>query len=103
MRFLLKSLLFIFILVIVFHCFQTENLFTNRKPTMLKSRIGLDKSHLEKLKFFREIAHIREKLKNDELMEKEKAKEELLKVNKERILPLTRGNNFMRDFYSGRY
>ena len=47
------------------------------------------------------MAQIEEKLRNDELVKKEK--EELLKLINERIWPLTRGNSFMRDFYSGRY
>ncbi len=96
MRSLVKALLFIFVLVKV-HCLESENLFVNRKLTMLRSKIGLDESRL------REIAHIEEKQRNDELMKKEKEEEELLKLINERIWPLTRGNSFMRDFYSGRY
>ena len=49
------------------------------------------------------MAQIEEKLRNDELVKKEKEKEELLKLINERIWPLTRGNSIMRDFYSGRY
>ena len=96
MRPLVKALLFIFVLVKV-HCLESENLFVNRKLTMLRSKIGLDESRL------REIAHIEEKQRNDEQMKKEKEEEELLKLINERIWPLTRGNSFMRDFYSGRY
>lgn len=100
MRPLVKTLLFIFILVKA-HCLETENLFVNRKLTMLRSKIGRDESRLEGLKFLREMAQIEEKLRNDELVKKEK--EELLKLINERIWPLTRGNSFMRDLYSGRY
>ena len=100
MRPLVKTLLFIFILAKA-HCLETENWFVNRKLTMLRSKIGRDKSRLEGLKFLREMAQIEEKLRNDELVKKEK--EELLKLINERIWPLTRGNSFMRDFYSGRY
>ena len=102
MRPLVKTLLFIFILVKA-HCLETENLFVNRKLTMLRFKIGRDESRLEGLKFLREMAQIEEKLRNDELVKKEKEKEELLKLINERIWPLTRGNRFMRDFYSGRY
>ena len=70
---------------------------------MLRSRVGLEESRLEKIKFLREIAQIEEKLKSDELTKKEKEEEKLFKIVNERIWPLTRGNNFMRDFYSGRY
>ena len=100
MRPLVKTLLFIFILAKA-HCLETENWFVNRKLTMLRSKIGRDESRLEGLKFLREMAQIEEKLRNDELVKKEK--EELLKLINERIWPLTRGNSFMRDFYSGRY
>ena len=39
------------------------------------------------------MAQIEEKLRNDELVKKEKEKEELLKLINERIWPLTRGNS----------
>ena len=62
MRPLVKTLLFIFILAKA-HCLETENLFVNRKLTMLRSKIGRDESRLEGLKFLREMAQIEEKLK----------------------------------------
>ena len=46
MRPLVKTLLFIFILVKA-HCLETENWFVNRKLTMLRFKIGRDESRLE--------------------------------------------------------
>ena len=62
MRPLVKTLLFIFILAKA-HCLETENLFVNRKLTMLRSKVGRDESRLEGLKFLREITQKEEKLR----------------------------------------
>jgi hypothetical protein len=44
----------------------------------------------------------KEKQEQEEIL-KQKEEEKFRKIVNERLMPLTRGNKFMRDFYSGRY
>ena len=44
-----------------------------------------------------------EHLNNEEQLKKHKEEEKVRKIINDHLIPLTRGNSFMRDFYSGRY
>ncbi len=44
-----------------------------------------------------------EYLNNEAQLKKRKEEEKARKIINEHLMPLTRGNTFMRDFYSGRY
>jgi hypothetical protein len=44
-----------------------------------------------------------EYLSNEEQLKKRIEEEKVRKIINEHLMPLTRGNSFMRDFYSGRY
>jgi len=56
---------------------------------------------------FNERDHLRQEIerkqKEKELMREQKRKERVRKIINEHLMPLTKGNSFMKDFYSGRY
>jgi hypothetical protein len=58
----------------------------------IESILSLDESERKK-----------EETQRQEGILKQKEEEKFRKIVNERLMPLTRGNKFMRDFYSGRY
>jgi hypothetical protein len=51
----------------------------------------------------RNMAKMKKEKQEQEEILKQKEEEKFRKIVNERLMPLTRGNKFMRDFYSGRY
>jgi hypothetical protein len=51
----------------------------------------------------RNMAQMKKKKQEQEDILKQKEEEKFRQIVNERLMPLTRGNKFMRDFYSGRY
>jgi hypothetical protein len=51
----------------------------------------------------RNMAQMKKKKQEQENILKQKEEEKFRQIVNERLMPLTRGNKFMRDFYSGRY
>lgn len=110
--------IFVFIVIvnmILLHLNQAEN-FSN-EPNMKKLLKNiLEKmrvANLDKLKFILiqiEKQFQKEKLerqakmrKIDEEIKRKKDEEKRLKILNERLMPLTRGNGFLKDFYTGRF
>lgn len=79
----------------------------SQKPNMLMKRsFDIKQPSLMILKAFKELKrHHKEALLVQELIreEKEEKEEKRWKIVNERLMPLTWGNSFMRDFYTGRY
>ena len=108
--------------VILLSLKQIENFSYDQKQygTMMNNNFEIDTDNLEELKVIiigikRELH--KEKLRMIEKMRKQeeenaRKQQELKQIEyennrrlilNERLMPLTRGNSFMRDFYSGRY
>jgi hypothetical protein len=51
----------------------------------------------------RNMAQMMKEKQREEDILKQKEEEKFRQIVNERLMPLTRGNSFMRDFYSGRY
>ena len=79
----------------------------NQKPKMQMERsFGINQPSLMILKAFKEMKlNHKETLLIQEIIKEEKEVEEekRRKIINQLLMPLTRGNSFMRDFYSGRY
>jgi hypothetical protein len=79
----------------------------NQKPKMLmESSHGINQPSLMILKALKEMKwNHKETLSIQEIIKKEKENEEEKRreIINQLLMPLTRGNSFMRDFYSGRY
>ena len=76
--------------------------------TLILRSFGIAPPSLTYLDTFRELKRLQkqnERIRSEELMRKEEEEKEtkFRKIVNERLMPLTRGNKFMRDFYSGRY
>ena len=106
---LIFNLAFVFIFTINSSQFNMPFLVLSQseKPNMLMEKsYGINQPSLMILKAFKEMnRNHKETLLIQEIIKKEKEAEEEKRreIIKQLLMPLTRGNSFMRDFYSGRY
>ena len=97
------SMLIFVLAIIIFSSKQVENLSKNAKLSLYMMRTyGWITSHRQK---FNDLIDRELQKKTLKFQEKKRQEEEnkTRKVINEHLMPLTKGNGFMRDFYSGRY
>ena len=97
---LLSNLVYVFILISLAFSQQVENMSKYSRLSIFRARnFGFEPLKPDKPRFYQKIQ--RERKKQEKMREEEESRRR--KILNDHLMPLTRGNSFMRDFYSGRY
>ena len=111
-----KIFVFIVVVNIVLLRLNQAETFKSNEPNLKKkltNLLSMKVANLEKLKFI--LIQIEKQFQKEKFERQEKLRkmeeenirkqdeEKSLKVYNERLMPLTRGNGFLKDFYTGRF